>query len=98
MPDLITAVGAGAALCTSISYFPQVQKTWATAETGDLSLRMLLLLCCGLALWTVYGVLRGDYVIVAANAVSVALVGFVLYFKIRQNYHRGRGQPPGGRG
>ena len=44
---------------------------------------MLLLLCCGLTLWTVYGVLRGDYVIIAANAVSVVLVGFVLYVKLR---------------
>jgi hypothetical protein len=47
---------------------------------------MLLLLCCGLALWTIYGVLRGGFVIIAANAVSVALVGFVLYFKLRNDY------------
>jgi MtN3 and saliva related transmembrane protein len=43
---------------------------------------MLLLLTCGLALWATYGALRGDYVIVAANGVSVLLVGVVLYFKL----------------
>ena len=85
MPDIMTAVGVAAAICTSVSYFPQVKKTWATGEAGDLSLKMLLLLCCGLALWTIYGVLRGDYVIIAANAVSVTLVGFVLYFKVRND-------------
>ena len=85
MPDFMTAVGAAAALCTSVSYLPQVRKTWATGETGDLSLKMLLLLCCGLTLWTIYGVLRGDYVIIAANAVSVTLVSFVLYFKLRND-------------
>ena len=79
----MTAVGAAAAFCTSVSYFPQVRKTWDTGETGDLSQKMLLLLFCGLTLWVVYGVLRGDYVIIAANAVSVMLVGFVLYFKLR---------------
>ena len=86
MPDLMTAVGAAAAICTSVSYFPQVRKVWDTGETGDLSLKMLLLLCCGLTLWVVYGVLRGDYVIIAANAVSVVLVGFVLYFKLRNEF------------
>ena len=65
---------------------PAGQKTWATGETGDLSLKMLLLLCCGLTLWTIYGVLRGDYVIIAANAVSVVASGFVLYFKLRNEF------------
>lgn len=83
MLDLMTAVGALAAICTSVSYFPQVRKTWTSGETGDLSLKMLLLLCAGLALWTVYGVMRGDYVIIAANACSVMLVGSVLYVKLR---------------
>jgi MtN3 and saliva related transmembrane protein len=79
----MTAVGAAAAICTSVSYFPQVRKAWDTGETGDLSLKMLLQLCCGLTLWTVYGVLRADYAIIAANAVSVVVVGFVLHFKLR---------------
>ena len=85
MPDLMTAVGAVAAICTSVSCFPQVRKTWGTGETGDLSQKMLLLLFCGLTLWVVYGLLRGDYVIIVANAVSVMLVGFVLYFKLRND-------------
>jgi MtN3 and saliva related transmembrane protein len=33
----------------------------------DLSLKMLLLLAAGLALWLVYGVLKGDFVIIAAT-------------------------------
>jgi len=30
--------GGVAALCTTVSYFPQLKKCWQTGETGDLSL------------------------------------------------------------
>jgi MtN3 and saliva related transmembrane protein len=44
---------------------------------------MLLLLISGLALWIVYGVLRGDLVIITANAISIALLACITYFKLR---------------
>ena len=48
MPYLETLIGAAAALCTTVSYIPQLRKCWETGETGDLSLKMLLLLASGL--------------------------------------------------
>ena len=48
MPYLETLIGAAAAFCTTVSYIPQLRKCWTTGETGDLSLKMLLLLACGL--------------------------------------------------
>jgi MtN3 and saliva related transmembrane protein len=44
---------------------------------------MLLLLATGLGLWLVYGFMRADAVIVIANAVSLALLGGILFFKFR---------------
>ena len=44
---------------------------------------MLLALTTGLALWIVYGVLKSDWVIVAANSVGAALSSSVLVFKLR---------------
>jgi MtN3 and saliva related transmembrane protein len=85
MPYLETAIGAGAALCTTLSYVPQLRKSWATGETGDLSLDMLLLLACGLSLWIAYGATRDDWVIIAANGVSLALLACILYFKLRNH-------------
>ena len=81
--DLVTVLGGVAALCTTVSYFPQLQKCWQTGHTGDLSLVMFLVLAAGVALWTVYGFLKADPVIVCANAVSFALLMGILYFKIR---------------
>ncbi len=69
-----TLVGGLAAFCTTISYIPQLKKVWETGGAEDLSLKMLLLLGSGLALWILYGVIRGDVVIIAANAVSIALM------------------------
>jgi MtN3 and saliva related transmembrane protein len=82
--DLVTAVGGVAAFCTTTSYFPQLLKCWQTGHTGDLSLRMFLVLAAGVTRWIAYGVLKSDPVIVLANAVSLALLMAILYFKIRE--------------
>jgi len=81
---LTTIIGTVAAICTTASYVPQVRKTWQTKETEDLSLRMLLLLAAGLTLWIFYGVLNSDFVIILANAASLALLSTLIYCKLRQ--------------
>lgn len=81
--NVIPWIGICAAALTSLSYIPQVWKAWPRETTSDLSLKMLLALTAGLALWIVYGVLKSDWVIVAANGVGAALSASVLIFKIR---------------
>ena len=51
-----------------------------------------LLLASGLGLWLVYGFLRADAVTIIANALSLALLGGILFFKIRgpQSSHKVR--------
>ncbi len=82
MDQLVTAIGAAAAVCTTASYIPQVRKTWVTKETHDLSLKMLLLLALGLALWCAYGWARSDWVIVFANAASLSMLATIIYWKL----------------
>jgi MtN3 and saliva related transmembrane protein len=81
--NVIPWIGICAAILTSLSNIPQVQKAWPRGSTCDLSLRMLLALTTGLALWIVYGILKSDWVIVAANGAGAALSASVLIFKIR---------------
>jgi uncharacterized protein with PQ loop repeat len=38
----------------------------------------------GVALWVVYGFLKSDIVIILANAISLALLFGILYFKLRE--------------
>jgi MtN3 and saliva related transmembrane protein len=80
---IIPWIGVCAAVLTSLSYIPQVRKAWPRGSTKDLSLHMLIVLTTGLLLWTGYGVLKSDWVIVAANSVGAALSASVLAFKIR---------------
>jgi MtN3 and saliva related transmembrane protein len=81
--SLIPWIGVVAATLTSLSYIPQVRKAWPRGSTHDLSLKMLAALTTGLLLWVGYGLLKGDWVIVAANSVGATLSGSVLACKIR---------------
>jgi MtN3 and saliva related transmembrane protein len=78
-----TLIGLAAAVCTTASYVPQVRKAWQTRETGDLSLRMLVILAIGLSLWCVYGLARDDLVIVLANGASLAMLMTLIIWKLR---------------
>jgi MtN3 and saliva related transmembrane protein len=80
---VIPWIGVCAAVLTSLSYIPQVRKAWPRGSTKDLSLHMLIVLTTGLLLWIGYGVLKSDWVIVAANSVGAALSASVLILKIR---------------
>jgi MtN3 and saliva related transmembrane protein len=82
--DLATVIGLFAAFCTTTSYYPQLKKCWETGSAGDLSLTMFMTLGLGVALWVAYGVMKADVVIVMANAVSLAFLSGILYFKLRE--------------
>ena len=83
MFNLISAIGALAAICTSLSYIPQVKKALPRGSTGDLSFRMLAVLTTGLALWVGYGVVKGDWILVLANSIGGGLAATVLACKLR---------------
>ena len=83
MFNLMSMIGALAAICTSLSYIPQVKKALPRGSTGDLSVKMLSVLTLGLALWVCYGVMKGDWILVLANGVGGALSGTVLACKLR---------------
>lgn len=84
MTTAATLIGLAAAVCTTAANLPQLKKAWTTGQTDDISLTMLLLLACGLGLWVAYGVLQKDFVIILANAVSLALLSGLLCLKLLQ--------------
>ncbi len=77
-------IGFLAACCTTVSYFPQLKKCFDTGTAEDLSLKMLAILATGIALWVVYGVTQGDWVIIIANAVSLTMLLVLLGFKLNE--------------
>jgi len=82
--DLLVVEGLGliAGLMTTCSFVPQVLQTYRTRSVKDISFKMYLLLCAGIAMWIVYGALIGSVSVVAANIVSLALTCSILAMKV----------------
>ncbi len=78
----VTLLGLLAGTLTTISFVPQVLKTWKTKSAGDLSLGMYSIFCLGSLLWLIYGLIIYDIPVIAANAVTLALALTLLYFKL----------------
>ena len=81
--DYITILGITAGVLTTIAYLPQLIKTWQSKSAGDISWSMLIILCTGIILWLVYGVLVQDIPILLANVVTLVLASVILVLKIR---------------
>jgi MtN3 and saliva related transmembrane protein len=79
----IKFLGLAAGTLTTLSFLPQVIKTWKTRSAKDLSLVMFSVFCLGTFLWLLYGVFREDVVIVLANGITLVLSASLLYFKLR---------------
>ncbi|OSQ38784.1 SemiSWEET transporter [Thalassospira mesophila] len=78
-----TVLGLLAGSLTTLAFLPQVIRTWRTRSTADISLGMFLVLCAGIALWFVYGVLNGDWPVIIANGLTFLLAATILGFKLR---------------
>ena len=68
---------------TTSSFVPQVWRTWKTRDVSGISLPTYVIITIGLALWLVYGWLRGDMPLMVANAVMVVLTGAITVMKLR---------------
>ena len=81
--DLTTAVGLAAGLLTTLSLVPQVTKIWKTRSAKDVSRKMFIAFCLGVALWLVYGVAKGDVPMMIWNSISLILALSILAMKLR---------------
>jgi MtN3 and saliva related transmembrane protein len=79
----LTALGLAAGFCTTISFLPQVIKTWTTRSTEDISLGMFSVLVFGTILWILYGIALGDLPLIASNGVTLIFAATILFFKVR---------------
>lgn len=76
------------------SFTPQIVKIWRERDASSVSLRMYVVTVTGFSLWTVYGVLRGGWPIIVANAVCLVLSATVLVLKWRFSRRRRTNIPP----
>lgn len=80
--DWIEATGLFGSFLTSITFIPQVYKTWQSRKAGDLSLTMLLIVLTSCIVWMVYGVGLNLRPVIIANGIIGALSVLLIYFKL----------------
>jgi MtN3 and saliva related transmembrane protein len=77
-----TLIGVVAAVCTTLSFVPQIIKI-RRQGARDLSYAMLFLYLLGLSLWLIYGIRIGAPEVIGANIVAGSLVAIALLLKWR---------------
>jgi MtN3 and saliva related transmembrane protein len=84
MNQLTTVIGTLAAIGTTAAWLPQVLKTWRTRTARDFSWTYLALFSSGVSGWLLYGILKQDRLIAAANGVTLLLVLTVVFVKAKE--------------
>jgi MtN3 and saliva related transmembrane protein len=79
----VALTGFVAGTLTTLSFVPQVVKSYRSKRCDDLSVGMLLAFTGGVTLWLLYGLLLRSAPIISANAVTLALLAVILVMKIR---------------
>jgi MtN3 and saliva related transmembrane protein len=75
-------LGYAAAALTTGSFLPQALLTLRTRDVSGISLAMYGCFTAGVALWLGYGLMLGEWPIVVANFVTLALAATILVTKI----------------
>jgi MtN3 and saliva related transmembrane protein len=86
-------IGYAAATLTTLSFVPQAVLTLRTRDVSGISGGMYACFTLGVALWLCYGWQLGDWPIIVANTITLALAGTILATKLMLNW-RGLGRGP----
>ena len=81
--DTTILIGYMAGTLTTISFLPQVIRSWKTKSTHDISFAMLSLFGLGMLLWATYGFWIESPPIILANVITFGLIIVLLAMKIR---------------
>ena len=75
-------IGLVAGTLTTIAFLPQVFRVWHRRSARDISLPTFILLCSGVALWLVSGILKDSISLILANGVTFFLAMGILVGKL----------------
>jgi MtN3 and saliva related transmembrane protein len=84
---IINFIGSAAAVCTTVSFVPQLIRVWRLKSARDISLTMFLVFSLGVFLWLVYGIYIHSFPVILANAVTLALSLAILTLKLQYDRH-----------
>lgn len=76
-------IGYFGSLLTSITFIPQVYKSWQSKSIGDLSVWMILIVITSTLVWLVYGLAINSGPVILANVIVLMLSLVLFYFKFK---------------
>jgi MtN3 and saliva related transmembrane protein len=79
---LVTGIGLLAGTMTTLSFVPQLLRTWRLRRAHDMSGWWLASFMTGITLWLIYGILLPSMPIIVANSATLALILPILAMKV----------------
>lgn len=79
--NLVEYIGYFGSFLTSITFIPQVYKSWQSKSVGDLSTWMIAIVVTSTIVWLIYGFAIKSGPVIVANMVVLVLTLVLLYFK-----------------
>lgn len=76
-------LGYVAGTISTLTFLPQVIKTWKTKSAKDISIYMFVFATISVIMWLIYGLLIKNGSIIYTNGVILVLSIIMLYFKFR---------------
>lgn len=80
--DWIQFMGHFGAFLTSVTFIPQVYRTWKLKTAGDISLLMLCIVLLSTIVWLTYAVALMLWPVIIANGIVCVLSLLLIYFKL----------------
>ena len=81
----VEILGYSAGFITSLTFLPQVLKTWKEKSAKDISLLMFVIAAINEVMWIAYGILKDDWVIISTNVVVLIMSCIMIFLKLRYN-------------
>jgi MtN3 and saliva related transmembrane protein len=76
-------IGFIAGILTTVAFIPQVWRLFKLKSAHEISLPFTMMFFFGGIFWLTYGIILAQAPLIFANAISVVLVGLMLYAKMK---------------
>ncbi|HIF90565.1 MAG TPA: hypothetical protein EYQ58_03355 [Candidatus Poseidoniales archaeon] len=80
---MVEALGLLAGVIGIVAWIPQIIQVWVHKRHDGLSLTTFAVVSLALALWLVYGILVNSFAMVAANIMTLSVIGAVIIGVLR---------------
>ncbi|HTA86455.1 MAG TPA: SemiSWEET transporter [Silvibacterium sp.] len=79
---MVNFIGSVAALCTTISFVPQLIRVYRLKSAHEISLIMFLVFSFGVFLWLLYGIFIRSFPVIFSNSFTLVLSLAILVLKL----------------